>query len=188
MAKLILVRHGMSEWNKKGLWTGLTDISLCEEGKIESQKVAEKLKNIPIDIAFTSTLKRAKETLAEIIKKLSINPQIFQDKALNERDYGIFTGKNKWEVEKQYGKDLFQKIRRAWDYPIDKGETLKDVYNRVVPYYQRVIEPKLKAGNNVLVVSHGNTIRALIKYLKHISDEDISKFEMETGELYTYSL
>lgn len=189
MAYLILVRHGMSDWNKKGLWTGLRDISLCEEGRIESQKIADKLKDIKIDIAFTSKLLRSTETLDEIIKKLNlINLPVIEHEALNERDYGVYTGKNKWEVKKQFGEDMFQKIRRAWDYPIEKGETLKDVYDRVIPYYQSNIEPELKKGKNVLVVSHGNTLRAIIKYLEHISDRDISNIEMETGEIYIYEI
>lgn len=189
MATLILVRHGESIWNKKGIWTGLTDISLSKEGIEESRQAASKLRRKKIDIAHTSLLKRAKETLDIIKKTLNIpNLHVVENKALNERDYGKLTGKNKWEIEKEYGDEKFFQIRRGWDVPIPKGETLKDVYNRVVPYYQKEILPKLKEGKNVLIVAHGNSLRALIKYIKNISDEDISKLELKTGDVYFYKV
>ena len=189
MAYLILVRHGESVWNKKGIWTGLTDISLSKEGLEESRQAASQLRSKKIDIAYTSVLKRAKETLDIIKKTLNIpNLPVVEDKALNERDYGIYTGKNKWEIEKEYGEKKFFQIRRGWDMPIPKGETLKDVYNRVVPYYQKEILPKLKEGKNVLIVAHGNSMRALIKYLKNISDEDIGNVELKTGEIARFNL
>ena len=187
MADLILVRHGESEWNKKDLWTGLADVSLSENGKKEARRVAFELSNLKIDIAYTSVLKRAKETLDIIKKVLNLHdlPET-ESKALNERDYGEFTGKNKWEIENVYGEETFKKIRRGWNYPIKAGETLKDVYNRVVPCYKQEILPKLKNGKNVLIVAHGNSLRALIKYLGSISDDDISNIELKTGEIYTY--
>ena len=114
MAHLILIRHGESLWNAKGVWTGLTDISLSEKGKEEARTAGASLKNTKIDIAFTSALKRAKETLSEIKKTLNLNslPTI-ESKALNERDYGYLTGKNKWEIEKEVGDKMFLKIRRG---------------------------------------------------------------------------
>lgn len=189
MANLILVRHGESLWNEKGLWTGLTDISLSQKGIEEAKKAGEKLKNFPIDVAYTSPLKRAKETLNEIKNVLGLsNLQIFENQALNERNYGVFTGRNKWQIEKEVGQEQFQKIRRGWDVPIQNGESLKDVYNRVVPYYEQEILPKLKSGKNVLVVAHGNSLRALVKYLENLSDEDVKNLEIATGEIYIYSL
>lgn len=188
MAKLILVRHGESEWNQKGLWTGLTDIGLTEKGKDEARLAGEKLKGYPIDFAFTSVLIRAKQTLDEIKSVLGIDVPTFEDKALNERDYGIYTGKNKWEIKKEVGDLEFQKIRRSWDFQIPQGESLKQVYDRTIPYYLNVILPKLKDGKNVLIVAHGNSLRALIKYLENISDDDISKLEIEIGEVDLFEI
>lgn len=188
MAYLVLVRHTESEWNAKGLWTGLTDISLGESGREKARSLSKKLKDFHFDRAFTSVLKRSIETLAEIKTALGEDFPVVEDKALNERDYGEFTGKNKWEVQKQLGEAEFKKLRRAWDYPIPSGETLKDVYNRVVPYYQAQILSYLKSGKNVLIVAHGNSLRALVKYLESVSDEQISNLEIATGEILIYEI
>jgi 2,3-bisphosphoglycerate-dependent phosphoglycerate mutase len=188
MAYLALIRHGESEWNLRGLWTGLTNVGLTEKGKEQARLAGEKLKGISIDLAYTSVLLRAKQTLCEIKGVLGIDVPTFEDKALNERDYGIYTGKNKWEIQKEVGEELFLKIRRGWDSSIVNGENLKDVYNRVVPYYQTEILPKLKEGKNVLIVAHGNSLRALTKYLENISDEDISKLEIEVSEVDLFEL
>jgi 2,3-bisphosphoglycerate-dependent phosphoglycerate mutase len=188
MANLILVRHGESEWNKEGLWTGLTDIGLSEKGKEEARKAGEKLKGVNNDFAFTSVLLRAKQTLDEIKNTLGIDVPTFENKALNERDYGIYTGKNKWEIKKEVGDEQFKKIRRSWDFPLENGESLKNVYDRVIPYYQAEILPKLKEGKNILISAHGNSLRALIKYLENISDNEISNLELATGEVYVYTL
>lgn len=188
MAYLVLVRHTESEWNAKGLWTGLTDISLSADGKEKARLAASKLKTIRFDVTFTSVLKRSTETLAEIKAALNADFPIIENKSLNERDYGEFTGKNKWKIKEQVGEEEFLKIRRGWDQPIPKGETLKDVYNRVVPYYQAQILPYLKNGKNVLIVAHGNSLRALVKYLEDISDEQISNLEIATGEILIYEV
>ena len=188
MANLILVRHGESEWNQKGLWTGLTDIALSEKGKEEAKSAGEKLKGLAIDIAYISVLVRAKQTLDEIKGILGIDVPTFETKALNERDYGIFTGKNKWEIKKEVGSDQFQRIRRGWDVAIQNGESLKNVYERVLPCYQTEILPKLKDGKNVLVVAHGNSLRALVKYLDNLSDSEIENLEIATGEIYLYAI
>ena len=107
---------------------------------------------------------------------------------MDERDYGIYTGQNKWEIKKEIGEEQFQKLRRGWNTGIPKGETLEDVYDRVVPYYKTQILPDLEAHKNVLVVAHGNSLRALVKYLDNISNEDIEKLEIATGEIYIYSV
>lgn len=188
MAYLVLVRHTESEWNAKGVWTGLTDISLSESGKEKARIIADEIKNIQFDHAFVSKLKRAKETLFEIQQKLQTSIPTSESEALNERDYGVFTGKNKWEIQKQSGEEEFKKLRRGWDYPIKNGETLKDVYNRIVPYYQTQILPYLKNGKNVLIVAHGNSLRALVKYLENIPDEQIPNIEIATGEILIYEI
>ena len=189
MAKLILVRHGESLWNAIDLWTGLTDISLSEKGRDEARLAGSSLKDLKIDIAFTSVLRRAKETLDEIKKILNLDSlQVVENEALNEKNYGVFTGKNKWEVEKEVGKELFIQIRRGWNYQIPNGESLKDVYDRVIPYYQKEMLPKLKDGKNVLVVAHGNSLRALVKYLENITDKGVENLEIATGEIYIYDI
>ena len=188
MSYLILVRHGESEWNKLGVWTGLTNIGLSPKGVEESKLAGEKLKNFPIDVSYISSLKRARETLIEIKKIIGRDFPTYENKALDERDYGIYTGQNKWEIKKKIGEEQFQKLRRGWNTGIPKGETLEDVYDRVVPYYKTQILSELEIGKNVLVVAHGNSLRALVKYLDNISNEDIEKLEIATGEIYVYSI
>lgn len=189
MAYLVLVRHGQSEWNAKGLWTGLIDITLSAKGHREAREAAKQLHDINFDVAYTSTLKRAQQTLQDILTGLSEeNITLYKDSALNERDYGIYTGKNKWEIKKNLGEEKFLQIRRSWDHPIAEGESLKDVYARVVPYYKEHILKDLKAGKNVLVAAHGNSLRALVKYLENISALDIPKLNIATGEIYIYQI
>ncbi len=169
MGKLVLVRHGESIWNAKGLWTGLTDIDLTENGREQARKAGEAIKHISFSIAFTAPLIRTRHTLDEI--KHVLIDKTFPDvivPALTERDYGQLTGKNKWDVEKEYGEKQFLAWRRGWDTPPPGGESLKDVYQRLVPFYENDVLPRLKEGANVLIVSSGNDLRALTKYLKHI--------------------
>jgi 2,3-bisphosphoglycerate-dependent phosphoglycerate mutase len=187
MPYLILTRHGQSEYNAQGLWTGLTDIGLNAEGIAEAQRAGDALRDIRVDVAFTSTLVRAHQTLDAILQRIGqTQVRVIKDAALNERDYGDLTGKNKWTVRDEYGEEQFLLWRRSWDYPIPNGESLKDVYARVVPYYQEAILPELRAGHNVLIVAHGNSLRALIKYLEDISNEDIPSLELGTAEVYLY--
>lgn len=190
MAYLALVRHGQSEYNLQGLWTGLTDIPLTPTGIQEAHEagVALKQKNISFDTAFTSLLCRAQQTTTEILTVLDEQIPVTKTAALNEKDYGIYTGKNKWEVEKEVGEKEFLKIRRSWGYVIPQGESLKMVYERVVPYYTSTILSLLKENKNVLIVAHGNSLRALIKYLDNIADTNISNFELKTAEIHLYSM
>lgn len=189
MSYLILVRHGESTWNEVDAWTGLTDIGLSKEGFEKSREDGKMLKDIPVQMAFTSKLIRARQTLKEILKVLDIKHiPIYESEALNERDYGDFTGKNKFDLEKEYGEEQFLKWRRGWDETIPNGETLKDVYNRVAPYYKEHILPKVKAGKNVIISAHGNSIRSLIKFIENISDKDIPGLELETGDVYIYGI
>lgn len=189
MAYLVLVRHGKSEWNKNGLWTGWTDIPLAPEGVQEAKRAGEELKHIGFTIAYTSDLIRAQQTLDEILKVIHQEkiPVIIAPE-IKERNYGDYTKMNKWDLKTQKGDEEFQKIRRAWDYPPPNGESLKMVYERVIPYYEHEILPKLKDGQNVLVAAHGNSLRALVKYLDHISDSDIETLEFGLGEAYVYDI
>lgn len=189
MSYLVLIRHGESEWNKAGFWTGWTDISLSDKGREEAKQAGQKLQGLNFNIAFTSPLVRAVETLDIIKKELGVeNLPTETDHALNERNYGIYTGKNKWQLKEDLGERKFLKIRRGWDEKIPEGETLKDVYLRVVPYYEQNILPKIKEGKNVLVSAHGNSLRAFVKFLENISDEEIPNLEIATGEIYIYQM
>lgn len=188
MAYLVLVRHGESTWNAKGIWTGLTDVGLTEKGRDEARKAGEAIKEINFQTAFVSVLKRARETLEEMEKVLGAKIPTIENAALNERDYGDYTGKNKWEVKKQLGDEEFLKLRRSWDYQIPHGESLKDVYNRTVFYYQRDILPQLKKEKNILVSAHGNSLRALAKFLDNIPDNKIARLEIPTGQVLVYSV
>jgi 2,3-bisphosphoglycerate-dependent phosphoglycerate mutase len=189
MAKLVLVRHGKSEWNKTGQWTGWTDVGLVEEGLEEARRAGESIKNIHIDAVHVSNLRRTHETWKEIqdvIGRQDLTAVVGEP--LKERSYGIHTGKNKWEVKEQIGDEEFHKIRRSWNFPIPGGETMKDVHDRAVPYYETHILPELKAGKNVLIVGHGNTLRALVKYLEKMDEGGVSDLEFGTGEAWIYNV
>lgn len=188
MAYLVLVRHGESEYNAKGLWTGWTDVSLTDKGRQQARLAAEKLQDIHFDVAYTSSLKRAIETWQEIQTVINQHPPTTENKSLNERNYGDLTGKNKWEVKEQLGDEKFMKIRRSWDCPPPNGESLKMVYERVVPYYEQNILPQLKENKNVIVIAHGNSLRALIKYLEAVADQDIASVEVSFSEPIVYQI
>lgn len=186
---LLLVRHGESEWNALGKWTGLTDVSLTEKGFDEARKAAFVLRPYVFDQAFCSVLTRAKQTLKEILKTLSMPdvPMIFHPN-LNERDYGDYTGKNKWEVQKEVGEETFMAIRRGFDTSIPNGENLHQVCDRVHPYYTSNILPLLKQGKTILITAHSNSLRALIKLLDNIPDDRAHEIELKTGEVLKYEI
>lgn len=187
--KLYIARHGESEWNAKGVWTGTTDVHLSPKGFRQAEQLGEALKGVKLDYAFCSEQVRALETLEGILDASgNVTVDFARSSAINERDYGIYTGKNKWEVQKEVGEETFDNIRRGWNEPVQDGETLKDVFDRAVPYYQTEIVPKVLEGKNILVVAHGNSIRSLMKYIESISDEDISKTEMIFGEILVYNI
>lgn len=184
---LVISRHAESEWNVLGKWTGLVDVGLSEKGHHEATQIGELLAGLTFDEAYTSEQKRTHQTLAGIVKasQQTTVPHTVTA-AFNERDYGDLTGKNKWEVQSEIGEEAFKGIRRGWDYPVPGGETLKDVYGRVVPFFDTVILPKLLAGKNILLVAHGNSIRALIKHLEAIDDLGIADVEMVLGSILMY--
>jgi 2,3-bisphosphoglycerate-dependent phosphoglycerate mutase len=189
MPYLVLVRHGQSAWNELGQWTGLTDVELTEKGRAEARAAAKTLEGITFGAAHTSALKRAHQTLGIILDELGQTQlEAAQTATLNERDYGDLTGKSKWQVREEHGEEKFMKWRRSWNYPIPGGETLKDVHDRAVPYYEQHILADLKAGKNVIVAAHGNTLRALVKHLENIAETDISGLEIGTGEVYLYEI
>ncbi len=184
---LIIARHHESEWNKEGMWTGTRDVHLTQYGFQKSTEMGTLLKGMRIDNAFASMQVRAIETLSCMLTALELYhvPAEYVH-ALNERDYGDYTGKNKWEMEKTIGAEAFEAMRRDWDYPVPHGETLKMVQERVVPFYMSVILPLLKAGRNVLVVSHGNALRALTMYLESIPPQKAREVEMLFGATVLY--
>ncbi len=188
MAYLILVRHGHSAWNKLGLWTGHTDVSLAPEGHEEAQRAGEILRDVPIHHVQVSLLRRTHETAQVLLAAHGTEVEHVPHAALNERHYGIHTGKNKWQVKEEIGDEAFQRLRRAWNEPIPQGETLKDVHARVVPHYEREVLPRVVRGENVLIVAHGNTIRALVKHLEDIDELAIADVEIATGEVLCYEL
>lgn len=189
--KLLLARHAESEWNATGQWTGITDVHLSAKGFHESALFGQALEKLglPVDIAYCSEQIRTRETLEGMLNaSRQFDIDIVTNSALNERDYGEYTGKNKWEMKDLLGEEAFNRIRRGWDEPIPGGETLKMVYERAVPFYKETILPLLMQGKNVLIVAHGNSIRALMKYIEAISDEDISNLEMVFGEIIVYDV
>lgn len=189
MGKLIIARHHESEWNKLGLWTGKRDRPLTPYGFQKSAEMGRLIKDFKIGHAYASMQVRSVETLSAMLEAIEqYDVPAHHSRFLNERDYGDFTGKSKWDVEKEIGEEEWNKIRREWNYPVPHGETLKMVYERVVPYFKEKILPQVLSGENVLVVSHGNAIRALMKYIEQIPDEKMKDLEMIFGGILIYDL
>ena len=196
---LILLRHSESEYNKLNQFTGWYDSEISDIGITNCKNIScSILSEYNVNCIFTSPLKRCKQTVDIVINNLNLNCKVKESKYLVERHYGALTGLNKDDVKSKYGNELFITYRRSWDVrppPVENNnnintsifenvysESLEDVYNRVVPYYKENIQPLIK-DNNVLIISHGNTLRALYKYLNNISDNDIEKFEIKNNEL-----
>jgi 2,3-bisphosphoglycerate-dependent phosphoglycerate mutase len=182
MPKLVIVRHGQSQWNLENRFTGWIDIDLSSEGEAEAKKAGDKLKNFKFDEAFTSDLKRAQRTLDIILDEIGEQDiPVEKDVALNERMYGDLQGLNKDECRKKFGDEQVRQWRRSYDTRPPNGESLKDTADRVLPYYHSKIEPELKKGKNILISAHGNSLRALIMYLEKLSKDEILKTEIPTG-------
>jgi 2,3-bisphosphoglycerate-dependent phosphoglycerate mutase len=188
---LILVRHGESEWNLKNLFTGWKNPDLTEKGIAEARAAGVLLKErglVP-EVFYTSALKRAQHTLDLILDELGIlNVTITRNVALNERDYGDLSGLNKDDARKKWGEEQVLIWRRSYDVPPPGGESLKDTAARTLPYYKAEIEPKVAAGQTVLVAAHGNSLRALVMAIEGLTPEQILKRELATGEPVIYTL
>ena len=208
MTKLILTRHGQSTWNAENRFTGWVDVNLSNKGVEEAEKSGQIIKdlNIKIDISYTSYLKRAIKTLTSILKKNNLELKFNTAWQLNERHYGSLTGLNKEETKNKIGEKQFKRYRRSWDIappPIEEKskyqnlfsplntnipagmtpftESLKNTYERVIPFYKNEIKKNLTDNKNILISAHGNSLRALCKYLFNISDTKINELEIPTG-------
>ena len=209
MSNLILVRHGLSEWNLENWFTGWVDVDLAPKGKLEACKAGEliKEKKIKIDYFFTSYQKRAINTLQLILNTLKIKDnEVVKAWQLNERHYGSLTGLNKDEMKKKLGEKKLHEFRRSWNIPPDPlsknnpyhpinidayknippinipdTESLKDTYERVFPYFKKEILSKLEDNKNIIISAHGNSLRAICKYLFKLNENNITKLEIPTG-------
>ena len=183
MSKLIILRHGESEWNKLNLFTGWEDVSLTDQGKIEAKKAAFAIQNLKVDInhAYTSALKRAGKTLEIVLNVLKKDISIISDQALNERNYGSLTGMNKDEARNKWGDEQVKLWRRSYDVAPENGESLKDTCNRTIPYFKENILPKLHDDENVIITAHGNSLRSIIMYVEELSEDAIVNVEITTG-------
>ena len=188
-SKLVLVRHGQSEWNAKNLFTGWKDPKLTDLGIQEAIKAGDLLetRNLKFDLMFTSDLFRAQETGRLILERMNqTDIQVIEDQSLNERNYGDLAGLNKDEAREKWGEEQVHIWRRSFDIPPPGGESLKNTAERVLPYFELEIMPKVKEGLNILVAAHGNSLRALVMELEKISSEEIVKLEIATGDPLTY--
>uniref|UniRef100_A0A832DEM6 2,3-bisphosphoglycerate-dependent phosphoglycerate mutase n=1 Tax=Ignavibacterium album TaxID=591197 RepID=A0A832DEM6_9BACT len=216
MYKIVLLRHGESIWNKENRFTGWTDVDLSEKGKEEAKRAGEVLKaeGYTFDIAYTSVLKRAIRTLWIVLDVMDLMwIPVIRNWRLNERHYGALQGLNKAETAKQYGEEQVKIWRRSYDiqppaleksdprYPghdprykelseseLPLTECLKDTVARFVPYWENTIAPMVKSGKRVLVTAHGNSLRALVKYLDNIPDDEIVELNIPTGIPLVYEL
>ena len=186
---LILVRHGQSEWNAKNLFTGWKDPGLTDQGVSEAKNAGKLIleQNIEFDVMYTSMLSRAQKT-GDIILKILNHKEIpiIKNEALNERHYGSLAGLNKDDARRKWGDEQVHIWRRSFDIPPPDGESLKDTADRVLPYFETEIMPKVISGSSILIAAHGNSLRALIMKLDSISSEDIVKLEIPTGAPIQY--
>ncbi len=190
MPTLVLVRHGQSEWNLKNIFTGSHDVDLTEKGIEEARSAGKKLKELGIkfDEAFTSNLARAQKTLTLALEEMETKLPTERNEALNERDYGDLMGKNKDEARKEFGEEQVKIWRRSYDIAPPNGESLKDTADRTLPYFNEKIMEEIKAGKNILVSAHGNSLRAIVMQLDNLSPEKVVNLEIATGIPIVYEM
>jgi 2,3-bisphosphoglycerate-dependent phosphoglycerate mutase len=189
MSTLVIVRHGQSAWNLENRFTGWVDVDITDKGEAEAKNAGEKLKAEVFDLAYTSDLKRAQRTLSIILGEIGqSNIPTTKHQALNERHYGDLQGANKAETAAKYGEDQVHIWRRSYDVAPPNGESLKDTADRVIPYFEAEIAPQLKAGKNIIITAHGNSLRALIMHLEKLTPEQILQVEIPTGAPKKYVL
>lgn len=189
MARLVLLRHGESQWNLENRFTGWVDVPLSPRGVQEAKDAGNKLKGFTFDRAFTSVLSRANETLRLVLEALGQSDiPIEKDKALNERMYGELQGLNKTETAQKYGEAQVKIWRRSYDVNPPGGESLKDTADRVLPYFEARIKPHVLKGETILIAAHGNSLRALVMQLEELSKEQVLELNIPTGAPLLYEL
>lgn len=214
MAKLILIRHGQSIWNKENRFSGWADVPLSKKGIKEAKEAGKKLQKMKFDVAYTSELIRAQLTLFEVLEINNNDNKFFRihdehggrynkflrkhademnylkvhvSPALNERDYGDLEGLNKDETKKKFGEEQVHIWRRSYKTQPPGGESLEDTYKRTIPYFKKKVEKDLKEGKNVIIAAHGNSLRAVLKYIDKVPDKEINKVEISTGQPIIYN-
>ena len=184
MSKLVLIRHGESQWNLENRFTGWVDVPLSPKGEEEAKKAGERLKkeNIRFNAAYTSVLQRAQLTLASILDVLGQSGiPVTKDQALNERHYGDLQGLNKAETALKFGDEQVKIWRRSYDIAPPNGESLKDTAARTLPYFDKVIVPELKAGRNIIIAAHGNSLRSIVMHLDKLTREQVLELNLGTA-------
>lgn len=188
MPKLILVRHGQSLWNAEDRFTGWVDVPLTDKGREEAKLAGERLKGTSFDVAYTSSLTRAQETLRIILETAEVQVPIIRDQALNERHYGDLQGLNKARTAEKFGAEQVKIWRRSYDIPPPNGEALKDTAQRTLPFFERAILGDIALGKSVLVVAHGNSNRSIVMSLDKLTGEQVIALELGTGVPLVYEL
>ena len=199
MGKLVLVRHGQSQWNLENRFTGWVDVPLTEAGREEARRGAALIRGRHFDRAFTSALVRAQETLDIVLNAIGQpNVPIEKDRALNERHYGALQGLDKAETAKKYGEEQVKLWRRSFDVPPPKektewnpegiSESLKDTAARTLPYFTSTILPLVRADKTILVVAHGNSLRSIVMELDHLTKEQVLELNLATGAPIVYEI
>ncbi len=188
MPTLVLIRHGQSLWNAENRFTGWVDVPLTERGRDEARRAAGHIRDIKFDVAYTSVLSRAIETLDIVLQEIRQKPPVIRDQALNERHYGDLQGLNKVETAKRYGEAQVKLWRRSYDVAPPNGESLELTARRALPFFDRAICGDLRQGKNVLVVAHGNSLRSIIMKLDRLTGEQVVALELETGVPVVYQM
>jgi 2,3-bisphosphoglycerate-dependent phosphoglycerate mutase len=189
MPELILLRHGQSQWNLENRFTGWVDVPLSDKGEEEARAAGDKLRGHRIDVVFTSVLKRAIDTATLSLDAAGVKDvPVVRDAALNERMYGDLQGLNKAESAQKWGADQVHQWRRSYDVRPPGGESLADTAARVIPYWESRILPEVRAGKNVLVAAHGNSLRALVMHLDGLTREQVLELEIPTGRPLLYDM
>jgi 2,3-bisphosphoglycerate-dependent phosphoglycerate mutase len=188
MSQLVLIRHGQSLWNFENRFTGWVDVPLTDQGRREARAAARLIRDVNFDVAYTSVLKRAEETLEIILQEIEQDPPVIRDQALNERHYGDLQGLNKADTASRYGDEQVHLWRRSYDIAPPNGEALKNTAERTLPFFERAILGDLRQGKNVLVVAHGNSNRSIVMHLDKLPPKEVVRVELGTGVPLVYTL
>lgn len=188
MPRLALVRHGQSLWNLQNRFTGWVDVPLTEQGEAEARRAGERLRGQRFDVAYTSALTRAQDTLRLLLETAGIDVPIIRDAKLNERDYGDLAGLDKAATAERYGAEQVHVWRRSFDVAPPGGESLADTAARTLPFFERAVMEDVRAGRDVLVVAHGNSNRAIVMRLDDLDGDAVASLELATGVPLVYEL